>query len=63
MNTTTWETKVGYEEAYREGYDTAGNYHIYGVYSGHTVVKSVDMGFEQEGNCNDGCYACWKKYL
>ena len=26
-------------------------------------VCPVDMGFEQEGNCNDGCYACWKKYL
>lgn len=26
-------------------------------------VCPVNMGFEQEGNCNDGCYACWKKYL
>lgn len=40
MNTTDWKTKACYEEVYREGYDTAGNYHIYGVYSGHTVVKN-----------------------
>lgn len=40
MNTTDWKTKACYEEVYREGYDTASNYHIYGVYSGHTVVKN-----------------------
>lgn len=31
--------KGGYEEVYREEYDTAGNYHTWGTQSGHTVVK------------------------
>lgn len=30
--------KGGYEEVYREEYDTAGNYHAYGTQSGHCVV-------------------------
>ena len=28
------------EEVYDCGYDTAGNYHMYGSFSGHTVIKS-----------------------
>lgn len=34
-----WQTTKGYEEVYDYGYDTAGNYHMYGVFSGHTVIK------------------------
>lgn len=30
--------KFTMEEVYNHGYDTAGNYHIYGVFSGHTVI-------------------------
>ena len=35
-----WQTTNGYEEVYDSGYDTAGNYHIYGTFSGHTVIKA-----------------------
>ena len=33
-------TSTNYEEVYDYGYDTAGNYHMYGTFSGHTVIKS-----------------------
>ena len=35
-----WKTTNGYEEVYDSGYDTAGNYHMYGTFSGHTVIKN-----------------------
>lgn len=39
-NIQQWKTIKGYEEVYNCGYDTAGNYHIYGTFSGHTVIKT-----------------------
>ena len=35
-----WQEIKGYEEVYYSGYDTAGNYHMYGVFSGHTVIEA-----------------------
>ncbi len=42
-----WESIKGYEEVYAQGYDTGGNYHWHGVYSGHHVIKK-QLGVENE---------------
>lgn len=38
LDTAIEIVKGGYEEVYREEYDTAGNYHAYGTQSGHCMV-------------------------
>ena len=42
-----WESTKGYEEVYGQGYDSVGNYHWYGVYSGHHVIKK-QLGVKNE---------------
>ena len=42
-----WESTKGYEEVYAWGYDTGGNYHWHGVYSGHHIIKK-QLGVENE---------------
>ena len=38
-NIKQWQITNGYEEVYDYGYDTAGNYYMYGTFSGYTVIK------------------------
>lgn len=44
-----WGSTKGYEEVFAQGYDTGGNYHWHGVYSGHHVIKK-QLGVENEQN-------------
>ena len=44
-----WRSTKGYEEVFAQGYDTGGNYHWHGVYSGHHVIKK-QLGVENEQN-------------
>ena len=37
--TVDWEKHRGWEEVYVQYYDTIGNYHWTGVYTGHLVIK------------------------
>lgn len=46
-NHNSWEVIKGYEEVYAQGYDTGGNYHWHGVYSGHHVIRK-QLGVENE---------------
>lgn len=46
-NYNNWDSIKGYEEVYAQGYDTGGNYHWHGVYSGHHVIKK-QLGVENE---------------
>ena len=46
-NCNNWGSIKGYEEVYAQGYDTGGNYHWHGVYSGHHVIKK-QLGVENE---------------
>ena len=41
FHSKNWESIKGYEEVYARGYDTGGNYHWSGVYSGHHVIKKT----------------------
>lgn len=46
-NHNSWESIKGYEEVYAQGYDTGGNYHWHGIYSGHHIIKK-QLGVENE---------------
>ena len=44
------------EEVYNQGYDTAGNYHICGVFSGHTVIRNKLPDYMVIVQDEDGSY-------
>lgn len=36
-----------YEEVYRQEYDSAGNYHWWGVHSGHHVIRREETEMQE----------------
>ena len=44
------------EEIYSRGYDTVGNYHMCGVFSGHTVIRNKLPDYMVIVQDEDGSY-------